>query len=103
MTPRARPREASMWSGFIFASAATSGSPGGRADIGLGVLEDGDAGQLLAFQVLERRSAAGRNVREATAQTERVDRGHGVSAADQRVRARRRDRLADRLRPVGEV
>src|SRR5438094_10445705 len=68
-----------------------------------GLFADRDARQLLAFQVLERGPTTRRDVRVAAANPEGIDRRDRVAAAHQRVRPRRRDRLAHFLRPVAEV
>src|SRR2546421_728139 len=102
ITPRTRSSASSTLVGFIFQLAATSGIPGGRAPTS-GFFQDRDAGQLFALQVLERGTAAGRDVRVAAAKPDRVDRGDSVAAAHQRVGPRGRDRLAHLPRAVAEV
>src|SRR5207247_9549309 len=65
-----------------------------------GLFEDRDARQLLAFQVLERGPTTRRDVRVAAAKPEGIDRRDRVAAAHQRVRPRRRDRLAHFVPPL---
>src|SRR5258708_15174170 len=77
-------------------ASATLGSPSR-------LLEDRDAGQLFALEVLEGRTAAGRNMGEAPRQPKALDGRDRVAAADQCVAARARDGLADRLGPIAEI
>ena len=103
-------------------SAATTSRPAGRtrrkmrrvsaavlcifqlpATIGVhyGIRQRGDAGQRLPLEELQRRAAAGRDVRHASRETQHVRGRRSVAAADDADRAgasRARDRLADDLR-----
>src|SRR5690606_33550222 len=67
------------------------------------LFEDRDRGQALAFEELEKRAAAGRDIRDVRADPELLDRGERVAAAGDRERAARRDRFRDAARAGGEL
>src|SRR5690606_9058516 len=66
------------------------------------LLEHRDGRQALAFEELEERAAAGRDVGDVVRDPELLDRGQRVAAAGDRERAARGDRLADPARAGGE-
>src|SRR5690606_30349598 len=76
------------WSRFIFQLPAMSGVRGCCAMWSALLLENGDAGQLLALEELEARAATGRDVAEAgLVEAELAHGGRGVAPADDRERA----------------
>src|SRR4051812_27526769 len=62
----------------------------------------GHAGQLPALPQLERRTAAGRDPRDARGEAELLDRPHRVAAADDGIALAGGDRLGDGLRALRE-
>src|SRR5437870_737875 len=77
--------------------------PGGRLAARHPNLQRDQAGELLAFEELEHRAAAGRGVVDLVCIPELLQRGDAVSPADDGERAAFRNRLRDRARPVGEL
>ena len=77
---------------------ATTPSPSGRS-----LLQRRDGRQLLALEELEERSAARRDVRDAVAEGELLDRRERVAAAGDRERLARRNGLRDAARAGREL
>src|SRR3954454_8770521 len=67
-----------------------------------GIVERLHAGQLLAFEQLERRTAAGRQVAHLVVEAETHERGRGVATAHDRGAAGAAHRLGHRARSGGE-
>src|SRR6202022_4081052 len=94
ITPLTRSRASPALTGFIFQLAASRAFGLGRAGtVPLRLLQNRDAGQLPALEVLEGGAAACRDPREAAGQPYRLDGRGGVAAADEGVGARVCDRL----------
>src|SRR5215218_2916018 len=69
---------------------------------GLRIVQGVEAGQLLALEQLERRSAAGREVVDVGVEPEPGERGGGVAASDDGPAGRSGDRLGEGARAVCE-